>query len=46
MTELKLHNDNMIQVDTDDFEYLIELKKFFTEFVEGYIFMPKYKSGQ
>lgn len=46
MTELKLYNNNMIQVDTCDFDYLVEVKEFFTEFVEGFHFMPKYRSGQ
>ena len=46
MIELELYNGNMIQVNTMDFGYLVELKKFFTEYVENYIFMPKYRSGQ
>jgi len=29
-----------------DLGYLVELKNFFTEHVDGYVFMPLYKSGQ
>lgn len=45
LVEMELYQKNRIQVNTSDFGYLAELKKFLTEKVEGYMFMPKYKSG-
>lgn len=45
MIELELYKKNRIQVNTPDAGYLNELKKYFTEHVDGYMFMPKYKAG-
>jgi len=45
MIEYNLYKDNLIQVNTGDAGYLLEMKKYFTEHVDGYMFMPKYKAG-
>lgn len=46
MIHLELYKDNLIRVNTRDIGFLYEVKAFFTEQVEGYNFMPLYKSGQ
>jgi hypothetical protein len=46
MIHLELYKDNLIRVNTKDVGFLYEVKAFFTEHVENYMFMPLYKSGQ
>lgn len=45
MVELVLYNGLDIQVNTDDFEYLKRLNEYFTHYVEGFMFNPKYTCG-
>ena len=46
MINLKLYKNNLIQIDTKDIGFLYEVKSYFTEFVDGYTWMPLYKAGQ
>ena len=42
---IKKYDDLHIQVITDDRAYIADLKSFFTDFVEGYRFQPKFRNG-
>ena len=35
-----------IRIDTDDYTYLNDVRNYFTDYVEGFAYMPKYLSGQ
>jgi superfamily II DNA or RNA helicase len=38
--------DNLhIKIKTDDYHYIKNLRDYFSEYVEGYVFMPKFQSG-
>jgi superfamily II DNA or RNA helicase len=41
-----LHDNLNIRIDTTDYEYLNKVKEHYTEYVDGYMFTSKYKSGQ
>lgn len=41
-----LQDDLHIRLDTRNYEYLNKVKDHFTELVDGYMFMPLYKSGR
>lgn len=45
MVQLELYNPLTIQINTKDYQYLIDLKEFFSEHVENYRFHPKYRAG-
>jgi hypothetical protein len=46
MIQLQLKDNNDIKIITEEFEFLKEVKEYFTEYVDGFMFMPKYKAGQ
>jgi len=46
MIKLELYGNLGIKIKTLDREYLSNVKEYFTEYVEGYVHMQKYKSGQ
>ena len=46
VVNLSLYNGIHIKVDVDDLDYLRGLKDHLSEYVEGFLFMPLYKSGQ
>ena len=35
-----------IRIDTENYDYLNALREYFTDYVEGFAYMPKYLSGQ
>lgn len=45
MIEIRKHDDLNIQIVTDNRSVILGIKDYFTDFVEGYRFMPKYKAG-
>jgi len=45
MIKLKLYNKLWIQIETENREYLLAVKNYFSDFVDGYFHMPKYKAG-
>ena len=45
MTTIKLFDNITLQIDTDDTEYLDMMITEFTRSVQGFMFMPQYKSG-
>lgn len=44
--KIVLHDDLHIRLDTRNYEYLNKVKDHFTELVDGYMFMPLYRSGR
>jgi len=46
MVNIIKHDGLHIKIDTLDTEYIRNVKEYFTEYVENYIHMQKYKSGQ
>jgi len=46
MIKLTLLPNLRIQIDTDDYDYLRDIKEYFSEYVEGFQFMPAWKAGQ
>lgn len=45
MVRVYIERKHRIKIDTDDYEYLKDLKKYFTFKVDNYQFMPAFRSG-
>lgn len=47
MSDIKItkHNPMLLKIDTDDLKYLKGMKDSFTSYVEGFQYMPQYRSG-
>lgn len=45
MVRVYIERKHRIKIDTDDYDYLKELKKYFTHKVDNYQFMPAFRSG-
>lgn len=41
-----LHDRLSLRLDTTNYEYLNKIKEHYTEYVDGYMFIPLYKSGR
>ena len=39
------HNDLQIKINTESMDYLSGMKELFTQYVDGFQFMPRYRSG-
>lgn len=45
MVRIYIERKHRIKIDTDDYEYLKDLKKYFTHKVDNYQYMPAFRSG-
>jgi len=45
LVNISQHNPMLIKINTEDINYLDDIKDIFTERVEGFQFMPQYRSG-
>jgi superfamily II DNA or RNA helicase len=46
VVQLELHDPLHVRIDTEDWDYLRAVKEHFSHYVEGYRYMPLYKTGQ
>ncbi len=43
---LRKYTDLTVKIETEDMDYLEDMIEEFTQYVDGFQFMPKYKSGR